>query len=329
MKPSIILYKKLPDDLLQRLEKHFTVTQVSNLSPQTVEQHAEAFANAEGLLGSSEKGHEALLEKMPKLRATSTISVGYDNFDVDALNAREILLMHTPTVLTETVADTLMALILATSRRVVEVAERVKAGEWTASIGPDWFGSDVHHKTLGIVGMGRIGMALAQRAHLGFNMPILYNARRHHKEAEERFNARYCNLDTLLQESDFVCLILPLTEETHHLFGAEQFAKMKSSAIFINAGRGPVVDENALIAALQKGKIHAAGLDVFEREPLPVDSPLLSMANVVALPHIGSATHETRYGMAACAVDNLINALQGKAIINCVNSYIISSRISK
>ena len=215
-----------------------------------------------------------------------------------------------------------MALVLSTARRVVEVAERVKAGEWTASIGPDWYGTDVHHKTLGIVGMGRIGMALAQRAHFGFNMPIFYNARRHHKEAEERFNARYCDLDTLLQESDFVCLILPLTDETHHLFGAEQFAKMKSSAIFINAGRGPVVDENALIAALQKGEIHAAGLDVFEQEPLSVDSPLLSMANVVAVPHIGSATHETRYGMAACAVDNLIDALQGKVEKNCVNPHV-------
>lgn len=145
------------------------------------------FAEAEGLLGSNENVDAALLEKMPKLRATSTISVGYDNFDVDALTARKILLMHTPTVLTETVADTLMALVLSTARRVVEVAERVKAGEWTASIGPDWYGTDVHHKTLGIVGMGRIGMALAQRAHFGFNMPILYNARRHHKEAEERF----------------------------------------------------------------------------------------------------------------------------------------------
>ena len=319
MKPSIILYNALPDDLLHRLEEHFTVTQVPNLRPETVEQLAQAFASAEGLLGSSETVNSALLEKMPKLRAASTVSVGYDNFDVAALNARSVLLMHTPTVLTETVADTVMALVLSTARRVVEVAERVKVGEWTKSIGPDWFGTDVHHKTLGIVGMGRIGLALAQRAHFGFNMPILYNARRHHPEAEERFNARYCDLDTLLQTADFVCLILPLTEETHHLFGAAQFAKMKSSAIFINAGRGPVVDENALIAALQSGEIHAAGLDVFEQEPLPVDSPLLSLPNVAALPHIGSATHETRYNMAACAVDNLIDALQGKVEKNCVN----------
>ena len=319
MKPSVILYKALPDALQQRLENHFTVTRVNNLSPETVQQHADAFAGAVGLLGSSEKVDAALLEKMPKLRATSTISVGYDNFDVDALNARNVLLMHTPTVLTETVADTLMALVLSSARRVVEVAERVKAGEWTKSIGPDWFGTDVHGKTLGIVGMGRIGLALAQRAHFGFNMPILYNARRQHKEAEERFNARHCDLDTLLQEADFVCLILPLTDETHHLMGKAQFEKMKKSAIFINAGRGPVVDEQALIAALKNGEIHAAGLDVFEQEPLPASSELLKMPNVVALPHIGSATHETRYNMAACAVDNLIDALQGKVDKNCVN----------
>jgi len=322
MKPSIILYKAMPDDLQKRLEDHFTVTRVPNLHPETVQQHAEAFASAEGLLGSSEKVDAALLEKMPKLRATSTISVGYDNFDVDALNARKILLMHTPTVLTETVADTMMALVLSTARRVVEVAERVKAGEWTKGIGPDWFGIDVHHKTLGIVGMGRIGLALAQRAHFGFGMPILYNARRHHTEAEERFGARYCELDTLLEEADFVCLVLPLTDETHHMIGADQFARMKSSAIFINAGRGPVVDEKALIAALKNGDIHAAGLDVFEQEPLPVDSELLSLPNVVALPHIGSATHETRYNMAACAVDNLIDALNGKVEKNCVNPQI-------
>ncbi|MDU5452086.1 glyoxylate/hydroxypyruvate reductase GhrB [Pseudescherichia vulneris] len=322
MKPSIILYKALPDDLHKRLEDHFTVTQVDNLDPETVQKNAEAFANAEGMLGSSEKVDAALLEKMPKLRATSTVSVGYDQFDVDALNERGIFLMHTPTVLTETVADTMMALVLSTARRVVEVAERVKAGEWKQGIGPDWFGIDVHHKTLGIIGMGRIGLALAQRAHFGFGMPILYNARRHHAEAEERFQARYCDIDTLLQESDYVCVVLPLTDETHHMIGAEQFKKMKSSAIFINAGRGPVVDEQALIEALKSGEIHAAGLDVFEQEPLPVDSLLLSLPNVVALPHIGSATHETRYNMAACAVDNLIDALNGKVEKNCVNPQI-------
>lgn len=323
MKPSIILYKTLPDSLVKRLEEHFILNKFDDISPETVAANTQAFAHAEGLLGSGGKVDEAFLAQMPKLRAASTISVGYDNFNVDALNARNVVLMHTPTVLTETVADTAMALILSSARRVVEVAERVKAGEWQSSIDADWYGIDVHHKTLGIIGMGRIGMALAQRAHFGFNMPILYNARRHHKEAEARFDARYCDLDTLLSEADFVCILVPLSEETHHLIGAEQLAKMKSSAVLINVGRGPVVDEQALISALQEGKIHAAGLDVFEQEPLSVDSPLLKMPNVVALPHIGSATHETRAGMDECAVDNLITALTGRVKINCVNPDIL------
>lgn len=325
MKPSVILYKSLPDDLLSRLQSHFDVTELASIDAESQAKHPELFANAVGLLGSSQNVDAALLEKMPQLRAASTISVGYDNFDVDALTARKVALMHTPTVLTETVADTMMTLVLATARRAVEVAERVKKGEWQKSIGPDWFGIDVHHKTMGIIGMGRIGLALAQRAHFGFSMPILYNARRHHSEAEERFNARYCDIDTLLAESDFVCLVLPLTDETYHMIGEKQFKAMKSSAVFINVGRGPVVDEAALIAALKAGEIHAAGLDVFEQEPLPVDSELLKMPNVVALPHIGSATHETRYNMAACAVDNLIDALSGNVEKNCVNPQVLNS----
>lgn len=323
MKPSVILYKALPDDLTQRLETHFNLVQVKDLSPQTVSQNADAFAHAEGMLGSSQTVNRELLEKMPALRAASTVSVGYNNYDVPALTERGIVLMHTPTVLTETVADTLMTLVLTTARRAVDVAQRVKRGEWRSGITPDWFGVDVHHKTMGIVGMGRIGMALAQRANLGFGMPILYHARSRHQEAEARFNARHCSLDTLLAESDFVCLVLPLTDETHHLISAPQLAKMKASAILINGGRGPVVDEKALIAALQAGQIHGAGLDVFEQEPLPVDSPLLEMSNVVALPHIGSATFETRYNMAACAVDNLIAALTGKVEQNCVNPQVL------
>ena len=184
-------------------------------------------------------------------------------------------------------------------------------------------GVDVHHKTIGILGMGRIGMALAQRAHFGFSMPVLYTSRRPHEEAEKRFNARFCSLDTLLAEVDFLCITLPMTEQTYHMIGRDQLAKMKSSAILINAGRGPVVDEQALIAALQDGTIHGAGLDVFEQEPLPIDSPLLSLRNVVAVPHIGSATTETRYNMAACAVDNLIAALTGTVTENCVNPQVL------
>lgn len=319
MKPSVILYKSIPADLRVRLEQHFTVLETNGLPPQG----HPALAQAEGILGAGGQVNAAFLAQTPRLRAASTISVGYDNFDVPALTAKGVVLMHTPTVLTETVADTVFALILSSARRVVEVAGRVKAGEWQSGIGSDWFGIDVHHKTIGILGMGRIGLAVARRAHLGFAMPVLYNARRHHSEAETRFNARYCDLDTLLAESDFLCISLPLTPETHHLIGREQLAKMKSSAILINIGRGAVVDEDALIGALKNGTIHAAGLDVFTREPLPVDSALLSLPNVVALPHIGSATHETRYGMAACAVDNLIAALTGAVTENCVNPEVL------
>ncbi|MCE0491755.1 glyoxylate/hydroxypyruvate reductase GhrB [Pantoea sp. Mb-10] len=322
MKPAVILYKSLPDDLRARLDTHFTVTEVKDVTPETVQQHAAQFAEAQGMIGSGGKVDATLLEKMPALRACSTVSVGFDNFDVPALSARRVLLMHTPTVLTETVADTLMALVLSTARRIPELDKWVKAGEWKKSIGPAKFGVDVHHKTLGILGMGRIGLALAQRAHFGFGMNILYNARRQHQEAETRFGARACDLETLLKESDFVCITLPLTEETHHLIGPRQLQLMKPSAILINAGRGPVVDEQALTAALKEGTILAAGLDVFEKEPLAADAELLTLPNVVTLPHIGSATHETRYGMARDAVDNLIAALSGKVEKNCVNPQI-------
>ncbi|WP_075182424.1 glyoxylate/hydroxypyruvate reductase GhrB [Pantoea sp. 1.19] len=319
MKPAIVLYKSLPDDLRQRLAAHCRITEFAGLTPENIRRHADALAEAEGIIGSGGKVDADFLRHTPRLRVASTVSVGYDNFDVSALNQRGVVLMHTPTVLTETVADTMMALVLTTARRVTEVAERVKAGEWTRSIGPDWFGIDVHHKKMGILGMGRIGLALARRAHAGFGMPILYHARKPHPEAESRFDARYCDLDTLLRESDFLCISLPLTADTHHLIGAEQLAKMPRSAVLINAGRGPVVDEAALIAALQEGRLHAAGLDVFEQEPLDPQSPLLSLPNVVALPHIGSATHETRYAMARDAVDNLIAALRGEVDKNCVN----------
>ena len=173
MKPAVILYKKLPDDLYARLAEQCDVTEISDLSPESQQEHAAAFQQAEGLLGSGGKVNGELLAKMPNLRVCSSVSVGYDNFDVDALNQRHVVLMHTPTVLTETVADTMMALVLSTARRVPELDAWVKAGNWQKSIGPAQFGIDVHHKTLGILGMGRIGMALAQRAHFGFGMKIL------------------------------------------------------------------------------------------------------------------------------------------------------------
>jgi phosphogluconate 2-dehydrogenase len=313
MKKQVVLYKKLSPLLMARLHEQTEVTLIDNLN-------ADGLATrAHGLLGASLKLDAGLLDLAPDLEAIASVSVGVDNYDIDYLTERRILLSNTPDVLTETTADTGFALILATARRVVELANMVRAGQWKRNVGPAQFGTDVHGKTLGIIGMGRIGEALAQRGHFGFGMPVIYHSHSPKPAVEQRFNAQYRSLSELLQQADFVCLTLPLTAETEGLIGAEQFALMRPETIFINISRGKVVDEAALIQALREGQIRAAGLDVFEREPLNTDSPLLQLNNVVATPHIGSATHETREAMATCAVDNLLAALAGERPKNLVN----------
>ena len=319
MKKQVVLYKKLSPLLMARLQEQADVTLIDKLDDDGLAQLRQALPRAQGLLGASLKLDAELLDLAPNLQAIASVSVGVDNYDIDYLNERRILLTNTPDVLTETTADTGFALILATARRVVELATMVRAGQWQRNIGTEHFGSDVHGKTLGIIGMGRIGEALAQRGHFGFGMPVIYHSHSPKPAVEQRFNAQYRSLPVLLQEADFVCLTLPLTAETEGLIGAEQFALMRPQTIFINISRGKVVDEAAMIAVLHEGQIRAAGLDVFEREPLSPDSPLLQLNNVVATPHIGSATHETREAMARCAVDNLLAALAGERPGNLVN----------
>ena len=319
LKKHVVLYKELSEPLMQRLQAETDVTLIKRLDAQGLEQLRAALPHAHGLLGASLKLDAPLLDLAPKLEAVASVSVGVDNYDIDYLTRRNIILTNTPDVLTETTADTGFALILASARRVVELAIKVRNGQWQKNIGPESFGTDVHGKTLGIIGMGRIGEALAQRGHFGFGMPVIYHSNSPKPAVEARFNARYRSLSELLQEADFVCLTLPLTAKTEGLIGAEQFALMRPESIFINISRGKVVDEAALIKALQQGQIRAAGLDVFVREPLEVDSPLLQLDNVVATPHIGSATVETREAMARCAVDNLLAALAGERPANRVN----------
>ncbi len=321
MKRRIVAYKPLPDDVLSYLRQHADVVQADAAQHDAF---VAALKDADGAIGASVKITPAMLDGAAKLKALSTISVGYDNFDVPDLTKRGIVLAHTPDVLTESTADTVFSLILASARRVVELADWMKAGEWKASIGPELYGVDVQGKTLGIVGLGRIGGAVARRAALGFNMKVLYTNRSANTEAEQRYGARRVELDELLAASDFVCLQVPLTPETRHLIGANELRKMKRSAILINASRGQTVDENALIEALKAGTIHGAGLDVFDREPVDPNSPLLTMKNVVALPHIGSATHETRHAMARCAAENLVGALDGTLKINIVNRDVLA-----
>ncbi|WP_047336604.1 2-hydroxyacid dehydrogenase [Pseudomonas protegens] len=319
MKKHLVLYKKLSPTLMARLQEQAQVTLIETLDAPGLNALRQALPSADGLLGASLRLDAELLDLAPRLRAVASVSVGVDNYDIDYLTRRRILLSNTPDVLTETTADTGFALILATARRVVELANLVRAGQWQRNIGPAHFGTDVHGKTLGIIGMGRIGEALAQRGHFGFGMPVIYHSTRPKPAVEQRFNAQYRSLEQLLEEADFICLTLPLTERTQGLIGAREFALMRPESIFINISRGKVVDEAALIEALQQRRIRGAGLDVFEREPLDHTSPLLQLPNVVATPHIGSATHETREAMARCAVDNLLAALAGQRPPNLVN----------
>lgn len=319
LKKNVVLYKELSPALMQRLEAHANVTLIERLDAEGMNNLRAALPQAQGILGASLKLDAQLLDLAPNLEAVASVSVGVDNYDIDYLTERKIQLTNTPDVLTETTADTGFALVLASARRVVELANMVRNGKWQKNVGPEHFGTDVHGKTLGIIGMGRIGEALAQRGHFGFGMPVIYHSNSPKPAVEARFNAQYRSLDELLQQADFICLTLPLTAQTEGLIGAEQFALMRPESIFINISRGKVVDEAALINALQQGQIRGAGLDVFEREPLELTSPLLQLDNVVATPHIGSATFETREAMARCAVENLLAALAGARPANLVN----------
>ncbi|WP_110650448.1 2-hydroxyacid dehydrogenase [Salinicola peritrichatus] len=328
MSKRILAYRRLNDQQLDQLRERFHVDYFGKLESADDPAFREALGQAHGLIGAGVNMTPELLDAAPNLKAIASISVGVDNYPVEELTRRGILLCNTPDVLTETTADTGFSLIMASARRVVELAEYVKRGDWKSSIGPEQFGSDVHGKTLGMVGFGRIGQAVARRGALGFGMKILYSNASPKPDLEAELGARRCELDELLQQSDFVCAIVPLTPETRQLIGAREFELMKESAIFINISRGQVVDEQAMIQALESGQIRGAGLDVFEQEPLQADSPLPKMPNVVALPHIGSATHETRTAMAQRAVDNIMLALDGKRPISPFNEEAWGDRLN-
>ncbi|HXE51027.1 MAG TPA: D-glycerate dehydrogenase [Ramlibacter sp.] len=309
---QVVVFRELPPDQLARLQQVHDVT-VAN--PRMAGEKAAfdaALPGAQGLIGSSYRIDEAVLARAGRLEVISSISAGVDNYAVPALRARGIVLCHTPDVLTETTADTIFALIMASSRRLVELANLVRDGHWTRNIGEDLFGWDVHGKTLGILGFGRIGQALARRAALGFGMPVLYHSRQPVEVPGLAGNAEHTPLEDLLRRSDIVATALPLTDETRGLMGAHEFAQMKAGAIFVNGSRGAIVQEPALLDALDRGTLRAAGLDVFATEPLPLDSPLRTHPKVTCLPHIGSATHETRHAMAELATSNLLLALDGK-----------------
>ncbi|KLN55710.1 2-hydroxyacid dehydrogenase [Variovorax paradoxus] len=313
-KKNVLVFRPLPEDQLARLQAAHHVTVAD--PRREPEAFAAALRTANGLIGSSHTVDAALLDAAPRLEVISSVSVGVDNYPLAELNKRGIVLCHTPDVLTETVADTVFAILMATQRRVVELASLVREGRWTKNIGEELFGTDVHGKTLGILGFGRIGQAVARRAALGFGMPVLYHARRSVDLAaqapELQGRATHTPLDELLARSDIVLAMLPLTDATRGMIDAAFFARMKPGASFINGGRGATVNEEALLHALDHGTLRAAGLDVFAKEPLPADSPLRTHPRVTPLPHIGSATHETRHAMAELATTNLLQVLAGE-----------------
>jgi glyoxylate/hydroxypyruvate/2-ketogluconate reductase len=325
----VVAYRTLPPAVLAYLRERCSVETIDDRAgaPAALGRAlGQALSGAHGMIGNNVRITPDILDAAPLLRAASTISAGLDAFDVPELTRRGIALMHTPEEVTETTADLAFALMLASARRIAELADWTRRGHWQENIVEAQFGVDLHHRTLGIVGMGRIGSAVARRAALGFEMNVIYHDRARNANAEARLGARWCELPALLARADAVCVFVPLSPTTERLIGAAELALMKPTAILVNCSRGQVIDEAALIAHLRDRRIFGAGLDVYEREPLDADSPLLRLPNVVTTPHIGSATQHTRDNMAMRAARNLVDALDGLRPAHCVNPDVFSAR---
>ena len=254
----------------------------------------------------------------PQLKVISQIAVGYNNIDIPEATKRGIPVGYTPEVLTQTTADATLALMLAAARRITESERAVRAGAWRTWHPLHYLGQDLYGATLGIIGMGRIGLEVAKRG-LGFDMKILYYDVAPRKDLEAQYPLAFVDLDTLLRESDFVSLHTVLDDSTHHLISDDAFSKMKANAVLVNAARGPIVDPAALYRALTDGQIAAAGLDVTDPEPIPMDDPLLTLDNCVIVPHIASASVATRREMSRIAATNLLNGVKGERLLTCVN----------
>jgi len=319
MKPKVFVARLIPEAGLDLLKPKCDLDVWQDELPPSREALLKHVKDCQGLLSLlTDKVDAELLDAAPDLKVVSNYAVGYDNIDVAACTARKIVVCNTPGVLSETTADLAWALLMAAARRISEGADYVRAGKWR-TWGPRLLlGWDVHHATLGIIGLGRIGFEVAKRAR-GFDMRVLYYNRSRKPELEAELGLEYVPLETLLKESDFVSLHTPLTPETHHLIGAKEFELMKPTAVLINTARGPIVDSKALYQALKSGQIGYAALDVTDPEPIPADDPLLSLPNCLVVPHIGSASHATRNRMAVMAAENLLAALEGERPEHVVN----------
>ncbi|ELW79113.1 D-glycerate dehydrogenase [Acinetobacter bereziniae] len=310
MKQKVVVFSQIDSEILSRLNHQFKVVVLDPKQGDINQQIRTAVVDADAMIGAGRLLNETNLATAQQLKIISSVSVGYDNYDLAYLNQKKIWLANTPHVLTETTADLAFTLLMSAARKVPSLDHWTKQGEWKRTISPAQFGQDIFGKTLGIIGLGHIGAAIARRGFYGFNMNILYHNRREKIEVAQQFNAQYKSLEDLLEQSDFVVTAVDLNQQSQALIGAAELKLMQKHAIFINISRGSVVDEQALIDALTNQQIFAAGLDVYQKEPL-AESPLFQLENVVTLPHIGSATAETRKKMAELAYQNLIDALAG------------------
>ncbi|MDB5838894.1 MAG: D-glycerate dehydrogenase [Herminiimonas sp.] len=320
MKPSILIARAVFPEVIARLEQHFEVETNQEDRIFSESELIEKSRGKDGVFSTlSERFTAPVLGALPQLKAVCNMAVGYNNIDVDAATAAGVMVTNTPDVLNETTADFAWALLMATARRVTESEHWLRAGKWQKWQYDGFLGADVHGSTLGIIGMGRIGQAIARRS-TGFNMNVIYHNRsRLSEELEAKANnARYVGREELLRTADHVMLVMPYSPALHHTIGAAELAMMKPSATLVNIARGGIVDDAALIAALREQKIAAAGLDVFENEPA-FDPGFLGLSNVVLTPHIASATGATRRAMANTAADNLIAALGGGQPANLLN----------
>ena len=324
--PKVFVTRRLPTDL-DALSQVATIDLWEERDPPPYEILKQRVQDCEGLLCLlTDRIDASLLDHAPRLKVISQLAVGYDNIDIAAATRRGIPVGHTPGVLTEATADLTWALLMAAARRVVEGNQFTHEGRWTTWEPDLLLGPDIAGANLGIVGLGRIGQAVARRAS-GFNMRVLYTAPKPvEAEIAATLQAEYVDLDTLLRVSDFVTIHAPLTDTTRHLFKRIEFEQMKPSAILINTSRGQIVDHQTLYQALTEGWIAAAALDVTDPEPLPVDHPLLSLPNVIVTPHIGSASRNARKQMADIAIANLVAGLQGNNLPHCVNGEVQPQR---
>jgi glyoxylate reductase len=319
-KPKIYITRNLPERGLNIIKEYFDAEVWSDYAPAPKKVIIEKVKEVDALTPLlSDRIDAEVFNAAPKLKIVSQLAVGFDNIDLAEATKRGIYVTNTPEVLTDTTADFAWALLMAVARRVVEADRYVRSGQWKVAWHPAMMvGRDVYGATIGIVGAGRIGYAVAKRAK-GFDMKILFYDVIARPEIERDLGAKKVEMETLLKESDFVSIHVPLMEETHHLINAEKLRMMKKTAYLINNSRGPVVDEKALYEALKNGQIAGAGLDVFEQEPIPLDSPLLKLENVVVAPHISSASLETRSKMSEMVAENLVSFFQGKRPPNLVN----------